>query len=469
MHLTRIRYGWVPPFTEQVEFKFDERVNVFVGPNASGKSRLLSEIDGCFNESSVDRQRPITLEQLDVRLALCEERDYSDDWTKGKNVLCMDSEFADASFHSDGDPRPPVIYIGPDRIGLPEIPRLGSWNSFGSTAEEVLSGQFCGARLKAAIDILEAKRRSMFEQEKQGGLPSSERRAWNFLYVDEVSHSCAKSICEELLTSNRALNYPTGLDIAYLADQPSADLEGVSINRMLGIVTTDTPKFDHIHPEDWPIDLGETSPKRIYVGDLSSGSQSTLLWILWLAFKMLNHYDFANGWNKEPAILLIDEIENHLHPTWQRRVIPALLQHFPGLQIFATTHSPFVVAGLKAGQVHLLKRDDHGVVTATTNTEDVIGWTADEILRNLMGVDDPTDDATAAAARELRGLRQEVPRSDPAAEEQRQQRMAELRQKVDRDLLAGGPMAAQRELFEQQFSEALEKYRRSKELNQDSG
>ena len=94
---------------------------------------------------------------------------------------------------------------------------------------------------------------------------------------------------------------------------------------------------------------------------------------------------------QKPAILLIDEIENHLHPTWQRRVIPALLEHFPGLQIFATTHSPFVVAGLKAGQVHLLKRDDEGRVTASTNHEDVIGWTADEILRNMMGVEDPTD------------------------------------------------------------------------------
>ena len=57
------------------------------------------------------------------------------------------------------------------------------------------------------------------------------------------------------------------------------------------------------------------------------------------------------------AILLIDEIENHLHPTWQRRVIPALRRHFPGLQIFATTHSPFVVAGLKRGQIHRLYRE----------------------------------------------------------------------------------------------------------------
>ena len=206
----------------------------------------------------------------------------------------------------------------------------------------------------------------------------------------------------------------------------------------------------------------------LYAGALSSGTQGTLLWVWALALRIGNHYDWREGWERNPAILLIDEIENHLHPTWQRRVIPALLEHFPGLQIFATTHSPFVVAGLKAGQVHLLKRDENGVVTATTNTEDVIGWTADEILRTMMGVDDPTDDATAAAASELRQLRKEPPRATPEDEEQRQQHIQELRQKVDRDLLAGGPMAAQREIFEERFAKVLDKHRQSQNLSQES-
>ena len=193
------------------------------------------------------------------------------------------------------------------------------------------------------------------------------------------------------------------------------------------------------------------------------------MWVWLLALKMLHHYKYQGGWEKKPAILLIDEIENHLHPTWQRRVIPALLEHFPGLQIFATTHSPFVVAGLKAGQVHMLQRDAEGVITATTNTEDIVGWTSDEILRNLMGVDDPTDDATAAAARELRELRNEGPQAAEEDESARQERMQELRRLVDRDLLAGGPREAQRELFEQQFADALEKYRKSRELGQENG
>ena len=207
----------------------------------------------------------------------------------------------------------------------------------------------------------------------------------------------------------------------------------------------------------------------LYTGALSSGTQGTLLWVWALALKISLHYLWENDWETKPAILLIDEIENHLHPTWQRRVIPALLEHFPGLQIFATTHSPFVVAGLKAGQVHLLHRDENSHVTATTNTEDIIGWTADEILRTLLGVDDPTDERTANAARELRQLRREGFRNDPKAEEQRQSRMQELRILVDRDLLAGGPMARQREIFEQQFAESLRKYRESQSLNQENG
>ena len=188
-----------------------------------------------------------------------------------------------------------------------------------------------------------------------------------------------------------------------------------------------------------------------------------------MALRIAHFYDFDTGWQNQPAVLLIDEIENNLHPAWQRRVIPALLKYFPGLQIFATTHSPFVVAGLKAGQVHMLKRDNDGVVTATANTEDIVGWTMDEVLRALMGVDDPTDEATAAAARELRELRNAGPAGDATGEEQRQARMQELRQLVDRDLLAGGPMAAQQERFERDFAEALEKYRQSRKSNQEGG
>ena len=460
MQLTRMGFGGVPPFTEPVELIFDERVNLFVGANATGKSRLLSEIDEYFNDRDAKRHLLLEPGQEHLRLVFTEERERADDWLEGRNFLLADTEFSNAHHGIKGNPRPPVIYIGPTRMGLPGISELGEPYSYGSTVEEVLEGPFCGARLKAAIDLLYAKTRGMYQQEQQEEAPTGERKAWNFLYIDHVAHSCAKSICDELLTSARALNYPTG-DIEFLADQPLADLEGVSINRMLGISTTDMPRFVHISPEERPIDLAGNRTQRIYVGDLSSGSQSTLLWILWLALKMLNHYEFANEWNERPAVLLIDEIENHLHPTWQRRVIPTLLEHFPGLQIFAATHSPFVVAGLRAGQVHMLKRDADGGVTASTNKRDIIGWTTDEILRTFMGVDEPTDQLTVNRANRLRELRGKETLSDAEAEE-----MAELRRQVNEDFISSStPLEAQRERYGDMMLEFLRS--RQSELSQD--
>ncbi len=166
-------------------------------------------------------------------------------------------------------------------------------------------------------------------------------------------------------------------------------------------------------------------------------------------------------WEREPAIVFIDEIENHLHPTWQRRVIPTLLEHFPGLQIFATTHSPFVVAGLKTGQVHVLSRDANGVVTASINEQDVIGWTADEILRGMMGVDEPTDQLTVDRANRLKELR-----GKDQLNEKEEEELNRLRRQVSQDLLAkGGPLEAQRE----RYATLMEKFLRSRmsELGQE--
>ncbi len=131
-------------------------------------------------------------------------------------------------------------------------------------------------------------------------------------------------------------------------------------------------------------------------------------------------------WRRMPFILLIDEIENHLHPAWQRRVIPALLETFPNMQLIATTHSPFVVAGREAGQVHGLSRDENNVVRVKTGDEDIVGWTVEDILREFMGVDDPTDEDTAADAIVLRWLRNGKPAAGERAEDWKERRLSEL-------------------------------------------
>lgn len=460
MHIRQLNLHHVPPING-VNVDCDKRVNLFIGPNALGKSTILRAMEYVYYPSEDHPLSYIVYPTSRWKWAWGLQPEYAH-YADGAGPYCWMPASKDWPHKNpqsiDGEPayrepiwnRVPLLYIPATRINLPLNPK-GWWNdellesnnapadkakiqiSFGieSSDDSVL---FNAHNLKVDIDRLWFI--SHKEKHKRSQLDHTLR----------LGFSCAQSICNEVLTGHSAQTYieETDDDIIYLDDMLA--------HPNMGVVTSDGI-------------IGVP----LYLGSLSSGTQGTLLWIWALALKMAIHYDFVEGWEKEPAILLIDEIENHLHPTWQRRVIPALLRHFPKLQIFATTHSPFVVAGLKAGQVHLLKRNKAGVVTADTNTEDIVGWTMDEVLRTMMGVIDPTDDVTARAAEELRRLRNQEPLSDEQAEERRQHRMRELRQRVNRDLLAGGPMAAQRERFEERFGKALEKYRQSQSLDQDRG
>lgn len=178
--------------------------------------------------------------------------------------------------------------------------------------------------------------------------------------------------------------------------------------------------------------------------ELSHGTRSVLGWVSQLMVDMADHYYEDDYWKERRGIFIIDEIDAHLHPSWQRRIIPTLQRHFPNVQIFASTHSPMMVAGLKKGQVHLLKRDETEQVVWSRNEQDIIGWTADEIYRKYMEIDDPTDERTARHAEELRELRN---KDNLTAEDEA--RMQELRRLVNEDLLARGALNAQDERFDE--------------------
>ena len=475
MHLTKMRIGGEAPFTRAVSFNLDERVNLFVGPNASGKSVVLLMLADYFIGQDKAAKRPIARgwQTLGFTGLLSDGGDSGESVAEYASRLGM-TNFLAASADWVGDREnpimhpvhPPVVYIGPVREGLPGISGVAHTHGYGDTIAEVLAGPFSGSRTMYAYNLLAVE---FWRDDVDETVPRA-----RVVVMDgvELADACSKAVCSEIIKDARSHNYIPGQDIRDFLDYPLARVDNIRVLRMMAVNTTDIRNFNHLDIDEEPSYSAyyeDADAIPIYLGHLSAGTEGTLLWIRWLALKMMHHYEFADDWAKRPAILLIDEIENHLHPSWQRRVIPALLKHFPGLQIFATTHSPFVIAGLKAGQVHLLNRDADGVVTASSNTEDIIGWTADEILRVFMGVEDPTDDATAAAARELRQLQDAGPHPDEGQEEQRQARMQELRHLVNRDLLAGGPRAAEEERFAENLTRILEKYRLTKDLNQENG
>ena len=91
--------------------------------------------------------------------------------------------------------------------------------------------------------------------------------------------------------------------------------------------------------------------------NLSDGQRSMLALVGDLAMRMarLNPQLEENVLKETPGVVLIDELDLHLHPNWQRHVVDDLRRTFPLVQFIATTHSPFIVQTLRDGELLLLE------------------------------------------------------------------------------------------------------------------
>src|SRR5262249_30339261 len=81
-----------------------------------------------------------------------------------------------------------------------------------------------------------------------------------------------------------------------------------------------------------------------------------------------------------PGIVLIDEIDLRLHPSWQRHVLAQLATSLPKLQFIVSTHSSIVAGTVPDESLFVLRRQPDGAVTAANPEESIYGKTADEIL-----------------------------------------------------------------------------------------
>jgi len=91
----------------------------------------------------------------------------------------------------------------------------------------------------------------------------------------------------------------------------------------------------------------------------SDGYRNMLAMAADIAYRMalLNPHLGPEVTRRTPGIVLIDEIDLHLHPRWQRRVAEDLKRTFPRVQMIATTHSPFVIQSLRPGELINLSKE----------------------------------------------------------------------------------------------------------------
>lgn len=117
--------------------------------------------------------------------------------------------------------------------------------------------------------------------------------------------------------------------------------------------------------------------------NLSDGQRCMLALVGDIAHKAakLNPHFGANVLDETPGVVLIDELDLHLHPRWQRRIVEDLRRTFPKIQFVCTTHSPFLIQSLRSGE-ELIMLDGQP-------TADLANMSVEEIAQGIMGVANP--------------------------------------------------------------------------------
>jgi predicted ATP-binding protein involved in virulence len=145
------------------------------------------------------------------------------------------------------------------------------------------------------------------------------------------------------------------------------------------------PGFSNLRVRRSPLRMTvEKQGQELIINQLSDGEKCLLAMVGDLARRLA----IANPGLADPlqgeGVVLIDEIELHLHPAWQREVIPALTRTFPNCQFIVTTHSPQVVSQVKPEGIYLLERAPQGVIAR--HPESSYGRDSNRILEDVMGV-----------------------------------------------------------------------------------
>jgi AAA domain, putative AbiEii toxin, Type IV TA system len=176
-----------------------------------------------------------------------------------------------------------------------------------------------------------------------------------------------------------------------------------------------------------PVQISDVDTQKVYFSapgamrvdllELSDGYRSFLALVMDLLRQMADVFgtvasavkkaDDGSLTLRADGVVLIDEIDLHLHPNWQREIGPRLQEVFPRLQFIVSSHSPFIAQAATRDGLFVLRGGERDApVTVIRPAPQVAGWTAEQILLSpLFGLTDTRDPETEHLLREHTSLR----------------------------------------------------------------
>ena len=355
---------------ETAEFRFQPGFNLIVGVNGVGKTSMLDSLSVCLSAF---------VKQANKLRAPVEAFDF-DDIRVGANALTVECR---GSIHSSEHrylihkPReasaPQEKKVGMPREQVHDTPEKAS---FLGTAPIPVTGRESGGRPLAML--FSTNRAVPFERAPRRMVAAGGTAA---AFADAFAK-------RELRLGELA---------AWMRVQKTLQSERVQAGRALAAfddaVSRFLPEYAHLRVDSskrWRL-LIDRGRSTVPVRQMSDGERGTLALVLGLTRRLFEaNPEMINPVAEAEAVVLIDEIDLHLHPKWQRQIVHKLTTTFPRCQFIATSHSPQVVASVDPDQIHLLT--PVGVIRPDRS----LGMDSNWILRNLMEADDRPEDATAA-------------------------------------------------------------------------
>jgi uncharacterized protein (TIGR02646 family) len=206
-------------------------------------------------------------------------------------------------------------------------------------------------------------------------------------------------------------------------DMTDARFDAVALALKDLLMLEDEDRFDRVDGRVEANVYGASVPLE----QLSDGFQSV---IALCGNIMMGLFERWTAVEDAEAIVLIDELEAHLHPTWKIEIVSRLRRTFPRVAFIASTHDPLALKGLEQGEIAVLRRDERRKIAIETDVPSVNDLRADQILTSfLFGLHSTRgDDATQSIGRyaELMSKRRRTPEEE--------QELAQLRGRLEETL-----------------------------------
>jgi predicted ATP-binding protein involved in virulence len=349
---------------EQKTFEFSDQFNVLIGDNATGKTAILDALAigaGSFF-LGIDNINSLNIQKDDIRLILRQE---------GETPTLHDVSSVVVSCHGS--------FEDVEEISWKRELKSNSSTTTRGDAKEIL--QYARE--------LQQKVRIQDEDRKKIILPVISYYSTGRLWVQHREIKNTKGPDSRFLGYKNCLTKSNEMKKIMLWFK-KWELASLQQGRPLGTLSGVKEAIKN-SMEDWQdVKYDVLQNKLVATAQdgrilpfnmLSDGVKNMIGMVADIAYRCvtLNPQFDGEAARLTPGIVLIDEIDLHLHPKWQRRVVEDLKRTFPNIQFFATTHSPFIIQSLKVNElINLDNRDG-----------EYVNKSVEDIVENVQGVELP--------------------------------------------------------------------------------